>query len=53
MLMFISEEDGNLELLARGRSPRHRELIYGEAPYYPIDPSVILASGGACLDLNP
>jgi hypothetical protein len=37
-LMFSAGEDKNLELLAQGRAPSHRELIYDEALYYPADP---------------
>jgi hypothetical protein len=51
--MFTAGEDGNLELLTRGPAPRHHALVYGKAPYHPIDLQTSSTSGGACLSLNP
>jgi hypothetical protein len=52
-LMFITGEDGNLELLTRGRAPRHHKTVYREAPYYPIDSSTSSTSSGVHSGLNP
>jgi hypothetical protein len=52
-LMFTVGENGNLELPAPGPAPTHHESIYGEATYYPVDPSTTSASGGVCSGLNP
>jgi hypothetical protein len=49
-LLFATGEDGNLELLTRGPTPRHHVPVYGTAPYHPADPST---SVGACSGLNP
>jgi hypothetical protein len=49
-LMFAVGEDGNLELLTWGAAPKHPTLVYGQAPYYPTNPST---SGGSCLGMNP
>jgi hypothetical protein len=49
-LMFVVGEDGNLELLTQGPGLKHPELVYGQAPYYMVDPST---SGGARSGLNP
>jgi hypothetical protein len=49
-LMFTDGEDGNLELLTQGSTPKHHVPVYGKAPYYPVNPST---SGGACSCLNP
>jgi hypothetical protein len=48
-MMFVAGDDGNLELLTRGPTPRH-EPVYGQASYLLIDPST---SGRACSGLNP
>jgi hypothetical protein len=32
-LIFVVEEDGNLELLTQGPPPKHSTLVYGQAPY--------------------
>jgi hypothetical protein len=45
LLMFVTGEDGKLELLTRGPMP-----VYGKATYYPAEPS---KSGRACSGLNP
>jgi hypothetical protein len=34
-----TREDGNLELLTPGPTPRHPMSVYEKAPYYPSDPS--------------
>jgi hypothetical protein len=52
-LMFTAGEDRTIELLTHSPSPSHHELIYGEAPYYPVDPSTTLALGGTRSGLNP
>jgi hypothetical protein len=52
-LMFTAGEDRTIKLLTHSPSPSHHELIYGEAPYYPVDPSTALASGGTRSGLNP
>jgi hypothetical protein len=49
-LMFTAGEEENLELLTQGVALNHPALVYGKAPYYPIDPST---SGEACSHLNP
>jgi hypothetical protein len=49
-LMFDTGEDGNLELLTQGPSPKHPAPVYGQALYLPASSST---SGGACSDLNP
>jgi hypothetical protein len=51
-LMFAAREDGDLELLAQGLTPCHRELIYDEGLYYPVDPLATSASNGAHSGLN-
>jgi hypothetical protein len=51
--MFTAEEDGTLELVTRGPTPSQHETIYGEAPYYPENPSTTSTSGGARSGLNP
>jgi hypothetical protein len=48
--MFVTREDGNLELLIRGPAPRHPASVYGTTSYYSADPSL---SGGAYIGLNP
>jgi hypothetical protein len=52
-LMFTAGEDRILELLTQGVVPSHHEPVYGENSYYPTDPSMISASGGAQTGLNP
>jgi hypothetical protein len=42
--MFTAREDGALEVLTRGPTPNHRQSIYEEAPYYPVDRSPSSAS---------
>jgi hypothetical protein len=51
--MFAAGEDGTLELLARGPAPSQHKPVYGETPYYPVDPSASSTSNGACSSLNP
>jgi hypothetical protein len=51
-LMFTTGEDRNLELLTRGPAPTHRKPVYGEALYYPTNPSAS-ASSDAHSGLNP
>jgi hypothetical protein len=51
--MFAIGEYGNLELLTRGSTPSHHMPVYGEAPYYLVDPSTSSASSGARSGLNP
>jgi hypothetical protein len=48
--MFAFREDRNLELLTQGVAPKHPTPVYGQAPYYPTNPST---SGKACSELNP
>jgi hypothetical protein len=52
-LIFTPGEDGTLELLTRGPTPSHHEPIYGEAPYYPADPSTTSTLDGICSGFNP
>jgi hypothetical protein len=52
-LMFTTGEDRTLELLTQGPAPSHYEPIYGEASYYPADPSTSSAPNDTCLGLNP
>jgi hypothetical protein len=52
-LMFTTREDANLELFTWVPLPSHPRLVYGKAPYYPVDPSTSSASGGAYSSLNP
>jgi hypothetical protein len=52
-LIFIPGEDGTLELLTQGPTPSQHEPIYGEAPYYPADPSTTSTSDGICSGFNP
>jgi hypothetical protein len=49
-LIFVVEEDGNLELLTQGPPPKHSTLVYGQAPYLSANSST---SGGAYSSLNP
>jgi hypothetical protein len=49
-LMFVAGDDGNLELLTQGPTPRYLAPVYGISPYYLTNPSIL---GGACSDLNP
>jgi hypothetical protein len=51
-LMFTTGEDRNLELLTRGPAPTHRKPVFGEALYYPTNPSAS-ASSDAHSGLNP
>jgi hypothetical protein len=52
-MMFTGGEDETLELLAQGPTLSHYESVYGEAPYYIVDPSTPSALGGVRSDLNP
>jgi hypothetical protein len=52
-LMLVTGEDGDLKLLTRGLVPNHQWPVYGQAPYYPADPSKSSVSTSACLGLNP
>jgi hypothetical protein len=47
--MFAAGEDGNLELLTQGPSPKRSTPVYGHAPYLPASSSTL---GGACSGLN-
>jgi hypothetical protein len=53
ILMFATGEDETLELLTRGPAPNHHQPIYGEARYYPTNPSTTSTLGGGCSGLNP
>jgi hypothetical protein len=52
-LMLATGKDGNLELFTQGPAPSHYQPVYKKDPYYPADPSTLLASSNACSGLNP
>jgi hypothetical protein len=49
-LIFATGDDGSLESLTQGLTPRHPAPVYGQAPYLLADPSIL---DGDCLGLNP
>jgi hypothetical protein len=48
--MFVTGEDGNLELLTQGPAPKQFTPVYGQAPYLPASSST---SDGAYSDSSP
>jgi hypothetical protein len=48
--MFVTEEDGNLDLLTQGPPPKHPTAVYGQALYLSANSST---SDGPCSGINP